>query len=132
MDTPDGLVVPNIKNADQKGILQLAREIEDMSTRARERKLTIDEIRDGTFTITNYGSLNGKFGVPVINYPEVAILGTGRIEQKPVIVNDQIVKGWVQPLSLSFDHRIVDGGDSARFVNDLVTMLADPTNMLML
>ncbi|MBL0062894.1 MAG: 2-oxo acid dehydrogenase subunit E2 [bacterium] len=103
-----------------------------ISTRARERKLTIDEIRDGTFTITNYGSLNGNFGVPVINYPEVAILGTGRITQKPVIVNDQIVKGWVQPLSLSFDHRIVDGGDSARFVNDLVTMLADPTNMLML
>jgi len=132
VDTPDGLVVPNIKNADQKGILQLAREIEDLSNRARERKLALDEIRDGTFTITNYGSLNGNFGVPVINYPEVAILGTGRILQKPVIVNDQIVKGWVQPLSLSFDHRIVDGGDSARFVNDLVTMLADPTNILML
>jgi len=132
VDTPDGLVVPNIKNADQKGILQLAREIEDISTRARERKLTIDEIRDGTFTITNYGSLNGKFGVPVINYPEVAILGTGRITQKPVIVNDEIVKGWIQPLSLSFDHRIVDGGDSARFINDLTAMLADPTNMLML
>jgi len=132
VDTPDGLVVPVIKNADQKGILQLAREIEDLSNRARERKLALDEIRDGTFTITNYGSLNGNFGVPVINYPEVAILGTGRIVQKPVIVNDQIVKGWVQPLSLSFDHRIVDGGDSARFVNDLVTMLADPTNILML
>lgn len=132
VDTPDGLVVPNIKNADQKGVLQLAREIEDLSNRARERKLTLDEIRDGTFTITNYGSLNGNFGVPVINYPEVAILGTGRIVQKPVIMNDQIVKGWVQPLSLSFDHRIVDGGDSARFVNDLVTMLADPTNIFML
>ncbi|MBK6767301.1 MAG: 2-oxo acid dehydrogenase subunit E2 [bacterium] len=132
VDTPDGLVVPVIKNADQKGVLQLALEIEDLSNRARERKLALDEIRDGTFTITNYGSLNGNFGVPVINYPEVAILGTGRIMQKPVIVNDQIVKGWVQPLSLSFDHRIVDGGDSARFINDLVTMLADPTNMLML
>ncbi|MCB1060963.1 MAG: 2-oxo acid dehydrogenase subunit E2 [Calditrichaeota bacterium] len=132
VDTPDGLVVPNIKNADQKGIIELAREIEDLSNRARERKLAIDEIRDGTFTITNYGSLNGQFGVPVINYPEVAILGTGRIQQKPVILNDQIAKGWIQPLSLSFDHRIVDGGDSARFVNDLVTMLADPTNILML
>ncbi|MCB9365816.1 MAG: 2-oxo acid dehydrogenase subunit E2 [Calditrichaeota bacterium] len=132
VDTPDGLVVPNIKNADQKGIIQLAREIEDLSNRARERKLALDEIRDGTFTITNYGSLNGNFGVPVINYPEVAILGTGRITQKPVILNDQITKGWIQPLSLSFDHRIVDGGDSARFVNDLITMLADPTNMLML
>ncbi len=132
VDTPDGLVVPNIKNADQKGILQLAREIEDLSNRARERKLTLDEIRDGTFTITNYGSLNGNFGVPVINYPEVAILGTGRILQKPVILNDQIAKGWIQPLSLSFDHRIVDGGDSARFVNDLILMLADPTNILML
>jgi pyruvate dehydrogenase E2 component (dihydrolipoamide acetyltransferase) len=132
VDTPDGLVVPVIKNADQKGVLQLARETEDLSTRAKERRLTLDEIRDGTFTITNYGSLNGNFGVPVINYPEVAILGTGRIVQKPVIINDQIQKGWIQPLSLSFDHRIVDGGDSARFVQDLVTMLGDPTNMLML
>lgn len=132
VDTPDGLVVPVIKNADQKGVIQLAREIEDLSTRAKERKLTLDEIREGTFTITNYGSLNGMFGVPVINYPEVAILGTGRIIQKPVIVNDQIQKGWIQPLSLSFDHRIVDGGDSERFTMDLSAMLADPMNMLML
>ncbi len=132
VDTPEGLVVPVIKNADQKGVIQIAKEIEDLSSRARERKLTLDEIRDGTFSITNFGSLNGMFGVPVINYPEVAILGTGRIVQKPVILNDQIVKGWVQPLSLSFDHRIVDGGDSGRFVNDLTAMLADPTNILML
>jgi pyruvate dehydrogenase E2 component (dihydrolipoamide acetyltransferase) len=131
VDTEAGLVVPVIKDADKKGIIQLAAEIQDLSERARSRQLSLDEIQGGTFTVTNYGSLNGTFGIPVINYPEVAILGVGRIQQKPVIVNDEIVKGWVQPLSLSFDHRIVDGGDSARFMKDFMAMLRDPLNMLM-
>ena len=131
VDTEAGLVVPVIKNADKKGIIQLAAEIQDLSERARSRQLNLDEIQGGTFTVTNYGSLNGTFGIPVINYPEVAILGVGRIQQKPDIVNDEIVKGWMQPLSLSFDHRIVDGGDSARFMKDFMAMLRDPLNMLM-
>ncbi|MBU0692197.1 2-oxo acid dehydrogenase subunit E2 [bacterium] len=131
VDTEAGLVVPVIKNADKKGILQIAAEINDLSTRARSRQLTLDEIQGGTFTVTNYGSLNGTFGIPVINYPEVAILGVGKISQQPVILNDEIVKGWIQPLSLSFDHRIVDGGDSARFMKDFMAMLRDPLNMLM-
>jgi pyruvate dehydrogenase E2 component (dihydrolipoamide acetyltransferase) len=132
VDTEVGLVVPVIKNADQKTIIELAAEIQDYSERARRRELTLSEIQGGTFTVTNYGSLNGQFGVPVINFPEVAIMGVGRIQRKPVIIDEQIVKGWVQPISLSFDHRIVDGGDSGRFMTDFLSMLHDPLNMLMI
>jgi pyruvate dehydrogenase E2 component (dihydrolipoamide acetyltransferase) len=124
-------VVPVIRDADKKGIIQIAKEIADLSSRARTREVALEEIQGGTFTVTNYGSLNGTFGVPVINYPEVAILGVGRIQEKPVIKDGEIQKGWLQPLSLSFDHRIVDGGDSSRFMNDLMAMLQDPLNMLM-
>jgi pyruvate dehydrogenase E2 component (dihydrolipoamide acetyltransferase) len=131
VDTDAGLVVPVIKNADQLSIIELAAAIQDLSARARKRELTLDEIQGGTFTVTNYGSLNGQFGVPVINYPEVAILGVGRIQRQPVIIDEEIVKGWVMPLSLGFDHRIVDGGDSGRFMNDFLSMLHDPMNMLM-
>ena len=132
VDTPDGLVVPVIKDAEQKSIYELAATITDLSTRARERKLTLDEIRDGTFTITNYGSLTGTHGVPVINYPEVAVLGVGRILEKPVVKNGQIVPGYILPLSLSFDHRIVDGGDAARFLMEIMALLGEPVNMLMM
>lgn len=132
VDTTDGLVVPVIKDADQKSIYELAAIITDLSTRARERKLILDEIREGTFTITNYGSLTGTHGAPVINYPEVAILGIGRILEKPVIKDGQIVTGYILPLSLSFDHRIVDGGDAARFLMELMALLAEPVNLLMM
>jgi pyruvate dehydrogenase E2 component (dihydrolipoamide acetyltransferase) len=132
VDTPDGLIVPVIKDADQRGILELATIIADFAARARERKLTLDEIRGGTFSITNYGSLAGTYGVPIINYPEVAILGVGRIVERPVVRDQQIVPGHVLPLSLSADHRIVDGGDVSRFLLDLMALLADPVNMLLL
>jgi pyruvate dehydrogenase E2 component (dihydrolipoamide acetyltransferase) len=132
VDTPDGLIVPVIRDADQRSIINLARTIQDLAGRARARKLALDEIRDGTFTVTNYGAITGTHGVPVINYPEVAILGVGRIVKCPVVnARDEIVVGHVQPLSLSFDHRIVDGGDAARFIKDLMAFLADPVSMLM-
>jgi pyruvate dehydrogenase E2 component (dihydrolipoamide acetyltransferase) len=132
VDTPDGLVVPVIKDADRKSIYEIAAAITDLSNRARDRKLTLDEIREGTFTLTNYGSLAGIHGVPVINYPEVAILGVGRIREVPVVRNGQIVPGTVLPLSMSFDHRIVDGGDAARFLLDLMALLSEPSAMLMM
>ena len=132
VDTPDGLVVPVVKDADQRSVYELAAIITDLSTRARERKLTLDEIRDGTFTITNYGSLTGTHGVPVINNPEVAILGEGRILEKPVVKNGEIVPGHILPLSLSFDHRIVDGGDAARFLMEIMALLGEPVNMLLM
>lgn len=132
VDTPDGLIVPVIKDADKRSILELAMIIADYAVRARERKLALEEIRGGTFSITNYGSIAGIYGVPIINYPEVAILGIGRILQQPVVKDGQIVPGHVLPLSLSADHRIVDGGDASRFLLDVMNYLADPVNMLLM
>jgi pyruvate dehydrogenase E2 component (dihydrolipoamide acetyltransferase) len=131
-DTPDGLMVPVIKNADRKSIIEIAQTITDLAERARDRKIQLDELKGGTFSITNYGSIAGTYGVPVINFPEVAILGVGRIVKKPVIKDGEIVPGNVLPLSMSFDHRIVDGANAARFIKDLMAMLADPLTMLMM
>jgi pyruvate dehydrogenase E2 component (dihydrolipoamide acetyltransferase) len=132
VDTPEGLIVPVIRDADQRSLLNLAATIQDLADRARARKLALDEIREGTFTITNYGAITGTWGVPVINYPEVAILGIGRILKTPVVnEKDEIVAGNILPLSISIDHRIVDGGDAARFLKDVMALLADPVAMLM-
>jgi pyruvate dehydrogenase E2 component (dihydrolipoamide acetyltransferase) len=91
----------------------------------------MDDMKDGTFTLTNYGSIGGIFATPVINYPQAGILGIGRIVKKPVIKNDQVVAGNVLPLSLSVDHRIVDGGEASRFVNSIMEYLSDPMLLLM-
>jgi pyruvate dehydrogenase E2 component (dihydrolipoamide acetyltransferase) len=131
VDTPDGLIVPVIKDADRKSVLELAASIQDLGMRARSRQLTLNEIREGTFSITNFGSLAGTYGTPIINYPEVAILGVGRIQEQPVVKNGQVIPGHVLPLSLSADHRIVDGGDVARFLKDLMELLHDPVNLLL-
>jgi pyruvate dehydrogenase E2 component (dihydrolipoamide acetyltransferase) len=132
VDTPEGLIVPVIRDADTHSVLSLAGVIQDLATRARSRTLALEEIREGTFTITNYGAITGTWGVPVINYPEVAILGIGRILKTPVVnARDEIVVGHVLPLSISIDHRIVDGGDAARFLKDVMALLADPVGMLM-
>jgi len=131
-DTPDGLMVPVIKDADRKSIIEIAQAITDLSERARDRKIGLDEIKGGTFSITNYGSIAGTYGVPVINYPEVAIIGIGRIKQEPVVRDGEIVIGHILPLSMSFDHRIVDGADAARFIKDIMAMLNDPLTMLMM
>jgi len=130
VDTPEGLVVPVIKDADKLSILQIAQKIAELSDKARDRKLTMDDMKDGTFTITNYGSIGGIFATPVINYPQAGILGIGRLLKKPVVKDDQIVIGNVLPLSLSLDHRIVDGGDASRFINRLREYLSDPAIML--
>ncbi len=130
VDTEEGLVVPVIKNADKLSIFELAEKVAEIAAKARDRKLTMDDMKDGTFTITNYGSIGGLFAVPVINYPQSAILGIGRIFKKPIIKNDEIVKGIVQPLSISVDHRIVDGGEVARFMNTLMGYLEDPVSLI--
>jgi pyruvate dehydrogenase E2 component (dihydrolipoamide acetyltransferase) len=130
VDTEDGLVVPVIKNADQLSIKEIAARLNEISEKARSRKLTMDDMKDGTFTITNYGSIGGQFAVPVINYPQVGILGVGRMIEKPVIKDDQIQKGTILPLSLSVDHRIVDGGEVTRFLNRVVGYLEDPVSLV--
>ena len=130
VDTDDGLVVPVVKNVDKLSFLDLSLKIDDLIHRARERKLTLDDFKDGTFTITNYGSIGGTFGVPVINFPQAAILGIGRFIKKPVVKENAIEIGNMLPLSMSVDHRIVDGGEAVRFLNLLMTYLNDPVSLL--
>ena len=131
MDTPEGLVVPVIRDADRLSIFEITRQITEFTMKARERQLTIDDMKDGTFTITNFGSISGIFGTPVINYPQAGILGVGRIVKRPVVVGDEVVVGHVMGLSLSVDHRIVDGGETARFIRQVMDHLSDPISLMM-
>ena len=126
VDTPDGLMVPVIKDADKKTILDLSLEIQSLSAKAKERKIKIEEMKGSTFTITNYGHFGGTFATPIINYPDVAILGTGRISQKPWVKNGLIVIRRILPLSLTFDHRVTDGVDASQFLAKIVNYLEDP------
>lgn len=130
VDTPDGLMVPVIKDADQKSILELAKSIEDLTVRARNKTLKLDELTGGTFTITNYGAVGASFGVPVIKHPEAGILGVGAIVKKPVVIDDQIVIRSILPVSLSFDHRIIDGADAGRFIGHVKRLLSNPNVLL--
>jgi len=130
-DTGRGLVVPVIRETDRKSIIAISAEIERLAARAREGTVDAEELRGGTFTITNVGPLGGTALIPAINYPEVAILGMGKVQDKPVVRDEQIVIRKMLPLTLAFDHRIADGADAARFVTELVRQLSDP-NLLLL
>jgi len=132
VDTPRGLVVPALRDCHQKSLVQVARELADLAARARESKFDIAELRGGTFTITNVGALGGTFVTPMINYPEVAILGLGRTAPQAVVRNGNIVARTLLPLSLSFDHRVVDGADAARFTRAVIAPLENPLNLLLL
>jgi pyruvate dehydrogenase E2 component (dihydrolipoamide acetyltransferase) len=131
VDTPYGLVVPVIKDAQNKSIFELAEAIDDLSDKARDKRLTLEEISGSTFTITNYGAFGSSFGVPVINHPNSAILGIGKIDKKAIVKDDALAIGYVLPLSMSFDHRIIDGGDAGRFMMALKALLTDPRLLLM-
>jgi pyruvate dehydrogenase E2 component (dihydrolipoamide acetyltransferase) len=126
VDTPEGLMVPVIRDAGRKTILELAEEIQQLGRKARERKITMEEMKGGTFTITNYGHFGGTFATPVINYPEVAILGTGKISEKPWVKDGSIVIRKILPLSLTFDHRVTDGVDASQFLTKIVRYLENP------
>ncbi len=130
-DTGRGLVVPVVKGTQSKSIVQISDDVFEKATLAREGKLPPDDMRGGTFTITNVGPLGGTAMLPTINYPEVAILGMGRVQEKPVVRNGEIVIRKILPLTLAFDHRIADGADAARFVGELARQLSDP-NLLLL
>jgi pyruvate dehydrogenase E2 component (dihydrolipoamide acetyltransferase) len=129
-DTPNGLMVPVIKNADRKTLWELADEIAVLSEKARTGKVAVEDLKGGTFTITNAGSIGGVFATPVINHPEVAILGVNAIRKRPVVKDEEIAIADMMFLSLSVDHRVVDGADAARFVNRLVYFLAEPTRLV--
>lgn len=126
VDTQEGLVVPVLKNADKKDMTQIAREVSDLAQRARERKLGLDEIRGASFTITNIGPIGGVFATPIIHQPEMAILGLHTIKERPAVVNGQIMARKMMYLSVSFDHRFVDGAEAARFMADLVRLVENP------
>lgn len=131
VDTEDGLIVPNIKNADQKSVLELAQEIDTLAHKARERKLKLEQLKNTTFSITNYGAFDAKLGTPIINHPELAILGMGAITKKPVVIDDEIKIRHMFPVSLTVDHRVIDGGDAGRFMVKLKAYLNDPMLLLL-
>jgi pyruvate dehydrogenase E2 component (dihydrolipoamide acetyltransferase) len=131
VDTKDGLMVPIVKNAKGKNIFQLAAELSDLSEKARNRTIDLADLKGGTFTITNFGAMGGIYGFPIIHYPEVAILGMGRIVEKPIVKDGKIEVRKILPLSLSFDHRVVDGAEAVRFMTTIIQLLEDPGLILM-
>jgi len=114
-----GLIVPVIKNADEKNLLGLAKTINDIGDRARNKKLTPEDVKDGTFTITNPGQYGGLIGTPIINQPQVAIMGMGGIKKRAVVIDDAIAIRPIIMLSLSFDHRVIDGATADQFMADV-------------
>ena len=131
VDTKDGLIVPNIKDADQKSILELAREIRDVADRTIERKVQLHELQNTTFSITNFGASDLISGTPIINHPEVAILGVGKISQRAMVIDGEIKAAYVLPLSLSIDHRVIDGADAGRFLTKIKSLLKEPMMLLL-
>ncbi len=130
VDTDRGLVVPVIKHADKLTIIEIAEQLKMFIDKADNNQLSMNDMKDGTFTITSYGSIGGKFAVPVINYPQAAILGIGRISKAPLIKNDEVVVGHQMPLSISVDHRIVDGAEVTEFINRVAAYLNEPASLL--
>jgi len=129
--TEQGLVVPVVHDADKLGLLEIARELERLGEAARGNKLTLAELQGSTFTVTSLGKESGLFAVPIINFPNVGILGVHRIKQRPVVRDGQIVIGQIMLLSLSLDHRIVDGHVGAAFCYDVIRCLEDPALLLL-
>ncbi len=132
VDTPEGLLVPVIKDTDKKGILVIAKELRELSEASKNRNIPLEKLQNGTFTITNYGALGSSSGIPVIRHPEAAILGIGKIAKKPVVnEKDEIVVRSIMNISLCIDHRTIDGGDAGRFLNRLKTYLEKPMLLLL-
>ena len=132
-DTPDGLVVPVVHNVDSKDVLAIARDLGELSARARERKLKVDEMQGGCFTISSLGGIGGTMFTPIINCPEVAILGVSRASYQPIYDSKRsdFEPRLMLPLSLSYDHRVIDGADGARFTSHLRMMLSDVRRLLL-
>jgi pyruvate dehydrogenase E2 component (dihydrolipoyllysine-residue acetyltransferase) len=129
--TERGLIVPVIRDVDQKPLLELQRELAALAQRTREGRAALDDLRGGTFTVTNIGALGGTGAIPIINYPEVAILGVARGRQEAVVREGAIVPRLLLPLSLTFDHRVADGADGARFASAIVRRLEHPDDLLL-
>ncbi len=128
--TPRGLIVPVLRDVDGKPVLEIGRELGALAQRVRDGKAALDDLRGGTFTITNIGALGGTAAIPIINYPEVAILAVARARQEPVVRQGQIVPRLMLPITLTFDHRVADGADGARFATELVSLLEAPERLI--
>ncbi len=126
VDTDRGLLVPVIRDVDKKNIIQLSRELNEVSLKARDKKLSLDEMQGGSFTISNLGGIGGTYFTPVVNSPEVAILGVSKSTYEPVYKDGQFIPRLMLPLSLSYDHRVIDGADGARFIRWIVEALENP------
>jgi pyruvate dehydrogenase E2 component (dihydrolipoamide acetyltransferase) len=131
VDTEGGLVVPVIRDVDRKGLLDLAEELAALSQKARDRKLSPEEMSGGTFTVSSLGGIGGTAFTPIVNHPEVAILGVSRAARKPVYQGEELVPRLLLPLSLSYDHRVIDGADAVRFTTRLKTVLSDIRNLIL-
>jgi len=128
--TPRGLIVPVLRDVDAKPVLEIGRELGALAQRVREGRATLEDLRGGTFTITNIGALGGTGAIPIINYPEVAILGVSRARPEAVVRQGQIVPRLLLPLTLTFDHRVADGADGARFASEIVSLLEAPERLV--
>jgi pyruvate dehydrogenase E2 component (dihydrolipoamide acetyltransferase) len=129
--TDAGLMVPVVDHVDQKGILDLASEVNELAEKARNREISPSEMQGGTFTVTNFGAIGGEYATPIINQPETGILGLGAIEQRPVATDGEVVARETLPLSLSIDHRVIDGAEAAQFTNTVIEYLENPTLLLL-
>ncbi len=132
VDTERGLVVPTLKNADRMSIPDIAQALSELSTRVRNNDFGVNDLRGGTFTISNLGAIGGTYSTPIVNVPEVAILLVGRTRRMPIVMDDDSIKPRsMMPLSLAYDHRLVDGGTAARFLNDIIMYLEAPSRLLL-
>jgi pyruvate/2-oxoglutarate dehydrogenase complex dihydrolipoamide acyltransferase (E2) component len=130
VDTAEGLMVPVVRDVDKKGVPEIARELADLSQRARERILNLDELRHGSFTVTNIGPIGGLFATPIIRQPELAIVGLHTVQERPAVVDGAVVPRMKMYITVSFDHRIIDGAEAARFMTDLVKLVSNPALLL--
>jgi pyruvate dehydrogenase E2 component (dihydrolipoamide acetyltransferase) len=131
VDTPRGLVVPVVKGVDHMTIPQIAHAMSKVSENARTNQFALEDLRGGSFTISNLGAVGGIYSTPIINHPEVAILLVGRSRKLPVVVGDEVKIRLMMPLSLSYDHRLIDGATAARFLNEVISLLHAPGRLLL-
>jgi pyruvate dehydrogenase E2 component (dihydrolipoamide acetyltransferase) len=130
-DTAEGLIVPVVKDVDQKSLVTLATELARLIDLARTRRIPLTDLRGGTFTISNYGAIGGIFATPMLHLPEVAILGVGKLLQRPVVHGGEVMIRTILPLSLTFDHRALDGAEAQRFLNELIAYLSNSARLVL-
>src|SRR5439155_17258572 len=133
VDTEAGLIVPVIRDVDKRNLLQLSQELHELTEKSRQRKISLEELQGGSFTISNQGSIGGSHFTPIIYAPQVAILGVGQGQAKPVVIEGKVVVRTLLPLCLAYDHRVLDGADAVRFLKDIIAGIEsfDETDLLL-